>query len=81
VVIAPLISVWSYQLDGMFIGATRTTEMRNAMIFSLAFFVLSSWFFSDHLGNHGLWLSLIMFNLVRALSLALYFPRLSQDLN
>jgi len=80
-VVAPLVSVWSYQLDGMFIGATRTAEMRNAMIFSLLFFVLTSWWLTDTLGNHGLWLSLIMFNLVRALTLALYFPRLGQDLH
>ncbi len=80
-VVAPLISVWSYQLDGMYIGATRTAEMRNAMIISLLFFVLTSWWLSDNLGNHGLWLSLIMFNLVRALTLALYFPRLGQDLH
>lgn len=80
-VVAPLISVWSYQLDGMFIGATRTAEMRNAMIFSLLFFVLTAWLLSDYLGNHGLWLSLLLFNLVRALALAMYFPRLRQDLH
>ncbi len=79
-IIAPLLSVWSYQLDGIFIGATRTTEMRNAMLFSLLFFVVTSWFLTDYYANHGLWVSLLLFNLVRAASLAAYFPRLQKNI-
>src|SRR5690606_3977174 len=33
---APLLGVWAFQLDGIFIGATRTAEMRSAMLASLA---------------------------------------------
>lgn len=76
-IVAPLLSIWSYQLDGIFIGATCTTEMRNAMLFSLLFFILTSWVLTHYYANHGLWLSIVLFNLVRgALSLAVYFPRL-----
>ncbi len=40
-VLSPLLSVWSFQLDGIFIGTTRTAEMRNAMIVSLAIYLLA----------------------------------------
>ena len=66
----PLIAVWSYLLDGLFIGATRAREMRNAMLISVALGVLVGWLLRD-LGNHGLWLAFLCFMLLRGLSLAL----------
>ncbi|XOV88975.1 MAG: MATE family efflux transporter [Pseudomonadota bacterium] len=74
--LAPLVSVWCYQLDGIFIGATRTAEMRNAMIVSLAVF-LGAWaLLSAEFGNHGLWASLLVYFVARAASLQYYLPRL-----
>ena len=73
-VVAPLISVWSFQLDGIFIGTSHTREMRNAMIFSLlAYLALLQWLIPAY-GNHGLFLGLAVFMLIRALSLVFYFP-------
>jgi MATE family multidrug resistance protein len=40
---APLLGVWAYQLDGIFIGATRTADMRKAMLASLAIFLAAWW--------------------------------------
>lgn len=65
----PLIAVWSYLLDGLFIGATRAREMRNAMLASLAI-ALPLAFALSGLGNHGLWLAFLVFMGVRALTLA-----------
>ncbi|MDZ7685994.1 MAG: MATE family efflux transporter [Gammaproteobacteria bacterium] len=73
-VAAPVISVWCYVLDGIFIGATRTREMRNAMIISLALF-LGAWYVMIPWGNHGLWAALMTYFLARALTLYAYLPR------
>lgn len=69
----PLVGVWAYQLDGIFTGAMATKEMRDTMIVSFlvyAFFMLVS---VNYLGNHGLWLSLIVFKIARALTM---YPKL-----
>ncbi|HKI75096.1 MAG TPA: MATE family efflux transporter [Pseudomonadales bacterium] len=74
-VAAPIVSVWCYLLDGIFIGATRTVEMRNAMIVSLAVY-LAAWYpLQAHFGNHGLWSAFIIYFVARALSLLVYLPR------
>lgn len=75
----PVLSVWCYQLDGIFIGATRSAEMRNAAVMSSAFF-LALWWALTPFGNHGLWAALAGFNLMRAASLGFYFPRLRRGL-
>ncbi|MCB1694471.1 MAG: MATE family efflux transporter, partial [Pseudomonadales bacterium] len=73
-VAAPVVSVWCYLLDGIFIGATRTAEMRNAMIASLLAFLGAWWWLADAFGNHGLWLALLFYFIARAASLAWYLP-------
>jgi MATE family multidrug resistance protein len=75
---APLISVWSFQLDGVFIGATRTAEMRNGMLISAAGFWLAVELLTPALGNHGLWLALMLFLALRALTLGYWLPRLER---
>jgi MATE family multidrug resistance protein len=74
---APLLGVWAYQLDGIFIGATRTAEMRTAMLQSLAVFLAAWWLFRP-LGNHGLWAALYVSYLARMVTLTRYYPRLVQ---
>jgi len=76
IVVSPLLSVWAYQLDGIFIGATRSAEMRNAMLASVAIYVLAMATLPGLLGNHGLWLSVMIFMVVRALTLALRYPKI-----
>ena len=70
-----MLSVWCYQLDGIFIGATRGAEMRNAALASSLLFLGLWWLFLPF-GNHGLWAALAGFNLMRAASLGFYLPRL-----
>lgn len=76
----PFVSVACFQLDGIFIGATRAREMRNASFVSTASFFLFWWLFLP-LGNHGLWAALTLFNIVRAIALARYFGRVTGRFN
>ena len=72
---SPLVGVWCFQLDGIFIGATRTAEMRNAMLMSLAIF-LAAWWLLAPFGNHGLWASLYVHYAARTATLFYYYPGL-----
>lgn len=69
VVAVPLIAVWSYQLDGIFIGMLQTAQMRNAMIISTLIFVPLAWQAGQSGGNHGLWFALVVFLGLRAVTL------------
>jgi MATE family multidrug resistance protein len=75
-IIAPVISVWSYQLDGIFIGAGYTREMRNAMVVSMLAYLIIVSQLVPLWGNHGLFLSLSLFMVIRALTLGFYYPRI-----
>jgi MATE family multidrug resistance protein len=78
--VAPIVSLWSFQLDGIFIGTTRTVAMRNAMILSLGFFLVAVWLLPPLWGNHGLWAALTMFMAMRAVTLAFWYPRILRDI-
>ena len=75
VVVAPFLSVWAFLLAGIFLGATRTAELRNAMILSTVVYVISVQFALPALGNHGLWLALSGLMVLRGASLGAYYPR------
>lgn len=70
-----LVSFYAFQLDGVFIGAMRSLEMRNAGLFSLGVFLICSIVLTPRYGNTGLWLAFIGYVIVRGLSLAYYLPR------
>ena len=69
----PLVSIWCFLLDGVFIGATRGKEMRNSMLTCTFLFFLPLWYVFQFLGNHGLWLAFTLFILVRGITLGLYY--------
>ncbi|AZT85713.1 MATE family efflux transporter [Marinobacter sp. NP-4(2019)] len=69
----PFAAVWGYLLDGVFIGATRTRDMQNTMLFSALFIFLPVWWLTTGWGNHGLWFSLISLMLARAVSMGWLF--------
>ena len=79
-VVAPVVSVWSFQLDGIFVGTTRAVAMRNAMLVSLAVFLAAVWLLLPLWGNHGLWAALIVLMGTRAITLGIWFPRIVRDL-
>jgi MATE family multidrug resistance protein len=73
----PLISVWSFLLDGIYIGTTRAAEMRNTMLFSTFFIFIPLWYLLLPMQNHGLWLAFTLFNTARAVSMALLFKTIT----
>jgi MATE family multidrug resistance protein len=73
----PLIAVSSYLLDGLFIGATRAREMRDAMLLALLLALPLAWALQP-LGNHGLWLAFLAFMGLRSLCLGGYAYRLTR---
>jgi len=75
-VLMPLVSVWAYIYDGVFLSATRTRAMRNSMVLSFLGFVILAHVLMPLLGNTGLWLSLAVFLSLRGLTLHLLYPRL-----
>jgi len=75
-VLSPLISVWSFQLDGIFIGATRTRAMRNGMAISMASFLIGVWILVPMWGNHGLWMAFYIYMIMRAITLVVRYPAL-----
>ena len=74
-IVAPLIGIASWMLDGIFIGATLTREMRNAMLISVAVYVGALVVLIPAFGNHGLWAALMVLNGVRGLTMARLYPR------
>ena len=73
-VISPLVTVWSFQLDGIFIGTGHTREMRNAMLVSLLVYLAFLEWSLPALGNHGLFAGLLIFMSIRAATLLFYLP-------
>ena len=71
-----LVSIAAFQLDGFFIGATLTAQMRNASIVSTVLFLTAWWLLASRYGVAGLWWSFIVYVLVRALALLVYLPDL-----
>ncbi|HET7370172.1 MAG TPA: MATE family efflux transporter [Gammaproteobacteria bacterium] len=74
---SPLVSVWAFEFDGVFVGATRAREMRNAMLFALACY-LAIWYVAQPLGNHGLWLAFVLFLGARGVFMGLIYLRLGR---
>jgi MATE family multidrug resistance protein len=77
--VLPVISVWAFLLDGIFIGATRSVEMRNAMVLSLIVFVATLYPFAYLFGNHGLWAAYCVLMGVRTITLGVYYGRIVAD--
>jgi MATE family multidrug resistance protein len=73
-VLMPIVSVWSFLLDGVFIGATRAHDLRNSMLASFAGFLLLEAILGHYFGNHGLWAAFLGFMLLRGITLYLRLP-------
>ncbi len=77
-IISPLLSVWSYLYDGIFIGATRSVEMRNTMLIATFFCFLPAWYLLMPLGNHGLWAAFMVFMIARGITMAISYRSLTK---
>lgn len=69
----PLVAVWSYQLDGVFIGAGKSRQMRNTMFIATVMVFLPCWWFTRHYDNVGVWFSLFLWFVARSTGLMVYF--------
>jgi len=65
-------------LDGVFIGATRTRDMRNMMVLSVAIYFAAVWALVPLLGNNGLWAALIISYIARGITLGWKYPALER---
>jgi MATE family multidrug resistance protein len=75
VTLAPMLGVFAFAYDGVFIGATWAREMRNLMLLSLVLFA-ATWLALRPLGNTGLWLALLSYYIWRGGLQALRYPAL-----
>ena len=80
IAIAPPINSVAYIWDGVFIGATASTPMRNSMLASTVVF-LFAYVLLKGLGNHGLWLALTLFSIARGATLTALAPKHIFSLN
>jgi MATE family multidrug resistance protein len=74
--LAPIIGVASWMFDGIYIGATWTRDMRNAMLQSVAIYVVALFILVPAFGNHGLWAALMVLNLARGVTMGWRYPKL-----
>jgi len=77
-ILLPLVAAPSYLLDGVFVGSAETRYMMLTMLFSVLMVYLPLWFFTRHMGNHGLWLAFCTFNAARGVSLYLCYREKSR---
>ena len=78
-IVMPVIGVWSFQLDGIFTGAARGRDIRNAMIVAVIIFFPSILLLHALHGNDGIWIGLGVLFTVRAVALWYHYPRLVRD--
>ena len=74
-IVSPLVSVWSFLYDGVYVGATRAREMRNIMVFSAFGIFIPAWFVLQPLGNDGLWLAFLLFLASRGVGMHIGYRR------
>ena len=74
-IVSPLVSVWSFLYDGVYVGATRAREMRNIMVFSAFGVFIPAWFVLQPLGNDGLWLAFLLFLASRGIGMHIWYRR------
>ncbi|MEZ7812825.1 MAG: MATE family multidrug resistance protein [Paracoccaceae bacterium] len=80
IVVVPLLGLVPWMLDGIFIGATRSKDMRDMMAVSLAIYAISAYILVGQFGNNGLWAALLISFIARGVTLGLRYKRLEQEL-
>ena len=78
-IVLPLVAVWSFLLDGVYIGATRAQELRDSMLISLVGYLGLAIVLTARFGNHGLWCAMLAFMALRAITLALRLPAVERN--
>ncbi len=76
--LVPVLGIASWMLDGVFIGATRTADMRNMSILSTGSFVIAAALLVPAYGNHGLWIAFLFSFVARGVTLGARYPALER---
>ncbi|NNE57507.1 MAG: MATE family efflux transporter [Hellea sp.] len=71
----PLLGAGAYQMDGIFIGITKTKEMRNAGLAALAIYLAIHFTLPESLGPTRIWYAFWAYYLARAATLYFYYPK------
>jgi len=74
-----VLSFAAFQLDGIFIGASFTRQMRDAAVFAFAVYLIAWWALTDQFGVQGLWGAMIIYIVARAIALLLFYPLLRRS--
>ena len=80
VVCMPLVAIWAFQMDGIYIGTTQMRSLRNNMFVALVSYLAIAVWAVPTLGNHGMWLALTGFMMVRSATLLLGYPRIERQI-
>ena len=80
ITLVPILGVSAYMLDGIFIGATKTKDMRNMMFITLIFYVIAVLLLVPYFQNTGLWSALLISFIVRGVTLAFRYPSLEKSI-
>ena len=78
-ILLPFIAVWSFLLDGIFIGTTQVKAMQNTMVISVILVFLPVWWLTQSMGNHGLWFAFSSFFIARGVTGCWVYWRLTQQ--
>jgi MATE family multidrug resistance protein len=76
IVLLPLVSVWCYHFDGVYIGATAAASMMVTMGIAFVLYLLIIEPMTQAWGLPGLWGAVLVFMAVRGIAQALWYPRL-----
>ena len=76
--LVPAIGFAAFQLDGIFIGATASRQMRNSMLVAAGLYLPFSFWMTETFGNHGVWAGIYSFLILRALTLLAFYPALER---
>ena len=72
--LAPVVGFAAYQMDGIFIGTTRTAAMRNAGIAAVILYIGAHYAIYPILGAAGIWVAFLFYYVMRAATLAVAYP-------
>lgn len=78
VAVLPLLGCAAFMLDGIFVGAMRSRDMRNMMALSFGVYVLAALALVPFLENHGLWMAMLLSFVARGVTLGLRYPALER---
>jgi len=79
--LAPILGFAAYQLDGIFIGTTRTAAMRNAGIVAVILYIAAHYALYPILGAAGIWVAFLFYYVMRAVTLGFAYPAITRHLD